>query len=106
MDAALWSIRYIGVEDDYIAFTYSDAKRIEQLARKHNGKLRIVDGQHAYWPLRAEVLKPVGKPLPMNLSRVSQLRVAEPTPIAESNAQVVARTDLLATLRSVLSPGG
>ncbi len=106
MDAALWSIRYIGVEDDYIAFTYSDAKRIEQLARKHSGKLRIVDSQHAYWPLRAEAAKSVGKPQPMSLSRVPQSRVSQPTPIAETNAQVVARTDLLATLRSVLSPGG
>lgn len=106
MDAALWSIRYIGVEDDYIAFTYSDAKRIEQLARKHNGKLRIVDGQHAYWPLRAETAKPMGKPQPMSLSRVPQSRVSQPAAAVETNAQVVARTNLLATLKSVLSPGG
>ncbi|MCY2985969.1 MAG: transcription-repair coupling factor [Planctomycetota bacterium] len=106
MDAALWSIRYIGVEDDYIAFTYSDVKRIEQLARKHNGKLRIVDGQHAYWPLRAEVSKSVGKPQSMSLSRIPLSSVSQTTPIAETNAQVVARTDLLTTLRSVLSPGG
>jgi hypothetical protein len=106
MDAALWSIRYIGVEDDYIAFTYSDVKRIEQLARKHNGKLRIVDSQHAYWPLRDEAAKPVGTPKPTPFSRIPQPRVSQPAPAVESNAQIVARTDLLATLRSVLSPNG
>jgi transcription-repair coupling factor (superfamily II helicase) len=105
MDAALWSIRYIGVEDDYIAFTYSDAKRIEQLARKHSGRLRIVDGQHAYWPLRSEAAKPVGKPQYAMPSRIPQSRATLTTPDVETNAQVVARTDLLGTLKAVLSPG-
>ena len=97
MDAALWSIRYIGIEDGYIAFTFTDARRIEQLARKHNGTLRIVDGQHAYWPLRADEVKPAAKSNSMAIPRGPQ-----PTP--ETNAQVVARTDLLAVLTAVLSP--
>ena len=46
MDAALWSIRYIGVEDDYVAFTFSDAKRIEQLAQAQR---KIA---HRGWPTR------------------------------------------------------
>ncbi len=99
MDAALWSIRYIGIEDGYLAFTFTDARRIEQLARKHNGKLRIVDSQHAYWPLRADEPKPTSKPSPSFIQRGPQ-----PTP--ETNAQVVARTDLLAVLTAVLSPNG
>ena len=97
MDAALWSIRYIGLEDGYIAFTFTDARRIEQLARKHNGKLRIVDGQHAYWPLRAEDAKPIPKLIAKTDSRSMQ-------PVPETNAQIVARTDMLAILRKVLGP--
>ncbi len=97
MDAALWSIRYIGIEDGYLAFAYSDARRIEQLARKHTGRLRIVDGQHAYWPLRSQEPKPVAK-----ANAVSNARVLQP--ISETDAQIVAKTDLLAVLRSVLAP--
>jgi len=97
MDAALWSIRYIGIEDGYIAFTFTDARRIEQLARKHNGKLRIIDGQHAYWPLRADEAKPAAKSNSMAIPR-------GPQPTLETNAQVVSRTDLLAVLTAVLSP--
>ena len=97
MDAALWSIRYIGIEDGYLAFTFTDARRIEQLARKHNGKLRIVDGQHAYWPLRPEEAIPIAK---LNLK--TQSRSMQPVP--ETNAQIVAKTDMLAILRKVLGP--
>ena len=97
MDAALWSIRYIGIEDGYLAFTFTDARRIEQLARKHNGKLRIIDGQHAYWPLRATETKPTTKSNSMPQSRAPQT-------IPETNAQLVAKTDLLAVLTTVLSP--
>ncbi len=94
MDAALWSIRYIGIEDGYLAFTFTDARRIEQLARKHNGKLRIIDGQHAYWPLRASEAKPTTKSISLPQSRA-------PQPIPETNAQLVAKTDLLAVLAMV-----
>ena len=106
MDAALWSIRYIGIENDYVAFAFSDVRRIEQLARKHAGKLRIVDGQNAYWPLREGDTKPASKPT-TRPSYLSQARTPPPPSLPpESNAEVVAKTDLLAVLKSVLSPMG
>lgn len=92
MDAAIWSIRYIGIEDCYLAFTYTDRKRIEQLSRKHNGKLRIIDSQHAFWPLREEdATNQTNKLLPNSKKPV------------ETDEQVVARTNLLAVLRHILA---
>jgi len=91
MDAALWSINYIGLENSYLAFTFTDTRRIEQLARQHAGKLRIVDSQHAYWQLRAEESKPK-QPIPART----------PIPIPATDAQIIAQTDLLATLQSIL----
>jgi transcription-repair coupling factor (superfamily II helicase) len=86
MDATLWSIRYVGIEDSYLAFTFTDPRRIEQLARKHNGTLRIIDSQHAYWPLRPPETGP-----------------KNPKKVPVSDAEIVAKTNLLAVLRTVLS---
>lgn len=103
MDAALWSIRYVGIEDGYMSFTYTDQGRIEQLARRHNGRLRIVDSKSAYWPLRPDDPKPVAVPFGKgNLPRGhTPPRGQAPRP--ESDAEIVAKTDLLAVLRSVLT---
>ncbi|MFO0012594.1 MAG: transcription-repair coupling factor [Planctomycetota bacterium] len=51
MDAALWSVRSIGIEDHCLCFMYTDSRRIQQLADRHRGKLRIIDAQNAFWPL-------------------------------------------------------
>ncbi len=101
MDAALWSIRYIGIEDGYIAFAFTDVRRIEHLARKHHGKLRIVDGQNAYWPLRQETPVPVTQSL---AKQIASSRAPTPRKAPETNAELVAKTDLIALLRTVLSP--
>lgn len=51
IDATLWSVRYIGIEDEHMVFIYGDQRRIEQLARKHKGQLKLYGGQRAYWLL-------------------------------------------------------
>ena len=51
MDAAIWQIAGIEIEGQFLKFTYSNRQRIEQLARKHKGKLRIVDQRSVYLPL-------------------------------------------------------
>jgi transcription-repair coupling factor (superfamily II helicase) len=51
MDAALWSVRAIGIDDHCLGFSYTDSRRIQQLANKHAGKLRVIDSQNAFWPL-------------------------------------------------------
>lgn len=58
MDAAIWQIAGIEIEGQFIKFTYSSRQRIEQLARKHRGKLRIVDERSVYLPLAKEVGDP------------------------------------------------
>ncbi len=98
MDAAIWSIRYVGIEDDYLAFTFSDSRRIQQLARRHAGILRIVDSQMAYWPLIEPKKQP--EPIPSRRGiRPQGQRIVEP----EINREVaLAKVDLLAVLRLVL----
>jgi transcription-repair coupling factor (superfamily II helicase) len=54
IDAALWSIKCISTEDDFMVFTYTDRNRIEQLARLHRGHLRVLDQQKAYWPIEGQ----------------------------------------------------
>ena len=49
IDAALWLVKSLQVEDDYLVMTYSNRQRIEHLAKLHEGRLRVVDGQKAYW---------------------------------------------------------
>ena len=51
MDAASWRISAIYIEGEFVVFKYDDRQRIEQLARLHKGKLRIVDERSAYLPL-------------------------------------------------------
>jgi transcription-repair coupling factor (superfamily II helicase) len=51
MEAAIWQIGEIYLEDSYLVFRYTDRARIEQLARAQKGRLRVVDQQSAYLPL-------------------------------------------------------
>ena len=51
MDAAIWQISAIFIEEEFVVFRYDNRPRIEQLARQHKGKLRIVDEQSVYLPL-------------------------------------------------------
>ncbi len=49
IDAALWFVRSLQIEDSFLVMTYSNRQRIEHLAKLHDRRLRIVDGQKAYW---------------------------------------------------------
>jgi transcription-repair coupling factor (superfamily II helicase) len=51
IDATLWSIKSISIEEQFLALGFADKNRVEQLARKHGNKLRVLDHQKAYWPL-------------------------------------------------------
>ena len=51
LDAASWRISAIYIEGEFVVFKYDDRQRIEQLARLHKGKLRIVDERSVYLPL-------------------------------------------------------
>jgi transcription-repair coupling factor (superfamily II helicase) len=55
--AGNWRLERIHVEGEYVVFTYRDAKRIETLAKRHKGRIRIVDARKAYVPLGEDPLK-------------------------------------------------
>jgi transcription-repair coupling factor (superfamily II helicase) len=50
-----WQIGSVHLEDNFAVFRYTRRKRIEQLAAKSGGRLRIVDEMSAYLPLGAAV---------------------------------------------------
>ncbi len=49
-----WQIESIYIEDPYLVFRYGKRRRIEQLAEKSGGRLRIVDSESAYLPLEGQ----------------------------------------------------
>lgn len=49
VDAAIWMVKSITTEDEYLVLTYTDKGRMEQLARRRKDALRIVDHQKAYY---------------------------------------------------------
>jgi transcription-repair coupling factor (superfamily II helicase) len=54
IDATLWSIKCIAIEEEFLVLSFGDKRRIEQLARRHGDKLRVLDHQKAYWPISEE----------------------------------------------------
>ena len=56
--AGAWKLERIHVEQgQYVVLTYRDAARIEALARRHPGLVRIVDAKKAYVPLGEDPVK-------------------------------------------------
>ena len=49
IDAAIWGVKTLQTEDNYLVLTYSNRARIEHLAKMHQRRLRVVDAQKAYW---------------------------------------------------------
>ncbi len=58
IDAAVWQISAVYVEEEYLVFRFGDRRRIQQLARLRGGRLRIVDNSSAYLPAEQEVTDP------------------------------------------------
>ena len=48
LEATIWQITAISLEDRFLRLLYMDRQRIEQLSRKTNGEVRIVDHKSAY----------------------------------------------------------
>jgi transcription-repair coupling factor (superfamily II helicase) len=53
-----WEIDSIHLEDNFVVLGYAGRKRIEQLAKKSGGRLRIVDDRTAYLPILKELTDP------------------------------------------------
>ncbi len=58
LDAAVWQIQAISLEDHFLVFRYSDRARIDQLCRQYKGRLRVVDGENAYVTLKKGISRP------------------------------------------------
>ena len=115
MDATLWSIKSIEIQNHFLCFTYSDHRRITQLAQKHAGKLRIVErDQQAFWSLMppAPPAYPAPQAYPAPPGRQGRPglqgrpgipgRPIAPTEAEPSVSEVLAKLDLLAVLRTIL----
>jgi hypothetical protein len=106
MDATLWSIRSIAVEDHYLCLAYTDPKRIQQLSDKHGGQLRIPDRSKAYWPLWEPKLltsASAARQPPANRHSAAARQLPKTSPDdALSDAERLAKMDLLAVLRQIL----
>jgi transcription-repair coupling factor (superfamily II helicase) len=56
--AGAWKIERIHVEQgQYVVLSYSDRARMEALARRHPGLVRVVDARKSYVPLGEDPLK-------------------------------------------------
>ena len=58
IDAAVWQIAEVYRDGRFVVFRYTNRARAEQLARQHDGKLRLVDDQHAYLTISQGVTTP------------------------------------------------
>jgi transcription-repair coupling factor (superfamily II helicase) len=58
LEAAVWGIQSIFIENKYLGFRFSDLNRIKQLANAKKGVLRIVDEETAYVGLKSLVIPP------------------------------------------------
>jgi transcription-repair coupling factor (superfamily II helicase) len=58
LEAAVWQIQAIFLEDKYLGFRYENRARIQQLSKLHNGILRVVDDKTAYVPLKSATIEP------------------------------------------------
>jgi transcription-repair coupling factor (superfamily II helicase) len=58
MDAAVWQVSAIYLEDKFLVFRYGSRQRIELLAKQHRKQLRVVDDVSAYWPLPEARMSP------------------------------------------------
>jgi transcription-repair coupling factor (superfamily II helicase) len=56
--AGNWKLERIHIEAEYVVLTYRDTRKIEALARRHPGKVRVVDARRAYVPMGEDPLKP------------------------------------------------
>jgi transcription-repair coupling factor (superfamily II helicase) len=56
LEAAIWQIQAIYLQDNFLGFRYGDQRRIEQLAGLRKGKIRIVDSETALIPLRSTAI--------------------------------------------------
>jgi len=58
LEAAVWLINTIFIEDKYLGFKFDDLNRIQQLQKSFGSRLRIVDDKTAYITLKSPDIDP------------------------------------------------
>ena len=58
LEAAIWQIESIFIQDKYLGFKFGNLPRFETLAKQKNGILRIVDDQTAFVTLKSTNISP------------------------------------------------
>ena len=58
LEAAIWQVHTIFIEDKYLGFRFRDLERFQQLAKQFPGVLRIVDDRTAYVSLKTVAIEP------------------------------------------------
>ncbi|MEZ6093330.1 MAG: hypothetical protein R3C03_03700 [Pirellulaceae bacterium] len=58
LEAAIWQIESVFVEEKYLGFRFRDLERFKTLAEKHKGIVRIVDDHKAYVTLKSAKVEP------------------------------------------------
>jgi transcription-repair coupling factor (superfamily II helicase) len=53
LEAAVWQIQTIFIQDQYLGFRFADKRRIEQLVTSLQGKMRVVDQETAFVTLKS-----------------------------------------------------
>ena len=56
--AHAWQISSIHLEDSFVVLAYTVRRKIDELARLSDGRLRIVDGRSAYLPIDKDIAAP------------------------------------------------
>ncbi len=56
IDAAVWRISSVYIEDKYLVLIYADHGRIRQLSKQNGKRVRVVDQRSAYVPVDKEVM--------------------------------------------------
>jgi transcription-repair coupling factor (superfamily II helicase) len=58
LEASIWQVSTVFLEDKFLGFKFSDLARFQQLAAQHRGVVRIVDDRTAYVSLKSGVVEP------------------------------------------------
>ena len=58
LEATVWQIQSVFLEDKYLGFRYANRSRIDQLAKQRKGILRVVDEKNAYIQLKSTNIPP------------------------------------------------
>lgn len=58
LEAAVWQVRSVFIDDRYLGFRFADSRHFSNLVKQHGGILRIIDEHTAYVTLKSTAIDP------------------------------------------------